>query len=318
MTKLPLAFVLTAISVAHCELDDPPKHDNPFLAGTAGLGGQSGSTGSTTSTGGTSGSGTPVTTGTSGSGTTGGTAGSGGSAGTGDTDAAIADVAADRGSICTGNALQFNGTGTYGTITRIVQDDFTLEAWIKTGATLTGTNFWEGNGLVYADVMATVNDFGSSILNGKFAFGVGNPDTTIQSTSVVNSGQWVHVAATRSKITGQIQVFVNGNAENMATPTQTQSLTAPMNITIGGNTINSRYYSGTMDELRIWSVVRTGAEIAQAMRQRLVGNETGLVGYWHFDEASGNTAADSSPTQANLALTGSPAFVPSDAPLTCP
>ncbi|HEX9297710.1 MAG TPA: LamG domain-containing protein [Polyangiaceae bacterium] len=320
MPKLPLAFALTAALWFGCTLEDPPKHHNPFLSGAVGgAGGQGGSAGST-ATGGASGSATvgTATSGGGGSTTTGGAAGSGGSSE--GTDAGSTDAASDRESICAGHALQFNGGGTYGTINRIVQDDFTFEAWIKTSVTspLAGSNFWEGYGLIYADVTSTVNDFGSSILNGKFAFGVGNPDTTIQSTSLVTSGQWIHVAATRRMSTGQIQVFVNGNAETTVTPAQTQSLTAPMAITIGGNTINSRYFGGTMDELRFWNVVRTGAEITEAMHQRLTGNEAGLVGYWHFDEASGSTAADSSPTKANLALTGAPAFVPSDAPLSCP
>src|SRR5439155_22926340 len=114
---------------------------------------------------------------------------------------------------CAGYALQFDGT-TFATVARPVQDDFTLEAWIKpSGASLTGTQFFQGNGLIYADIGGVADDFGTAILNNHFAFGVGNPDTTVQSTSDVTTGQWFHVAATRSATTGTIQVYVNGAFE---------------------------------------------------------------------------------------------------------
>src|SRR5439155_25251518 len=108
---------------------------------------------------------------------------------------------------------------------RVVQDDFTLEAWIQTSSSLAGTNFYQGNGLIYADVGGSANDFGAAILSDKFAFGVGNPDTTIVSTTTVTTGQWVHVAATRRRTTGEIQVIVNGQLESAMTVAQTASLT---------------------------------------------------------------------------------------------
>jgi hypothetical protein len=40
--------------------------------------------------------------------------------------------------------------------------------------------------------------------------------------------------------------------------------------------------------------VRTAAEIASTMNQRLTGKEPGLVGYCRFDEGSGLSAADAS------------------------
>jgi hypothetical protein len=51
------------------------------------------------------------------------------------------------------------------------------------------------------------------------------------------------------------------------------------------------------------------------MNQRLMGNEPGLVGYWRFDEGTGVQTADRSGRSNIGQLIGSPAWVPSDAPI---
>jgi hypothetical protein len=231
-----------------------------------------------------------------------------------DADAREADVDAGH---CAGFAFNFTGA-TYATLTRPVQDDFTLEAWVKTSSSLAGTLHYQGRALVHGDVVGNANDFGASILNSKFALGVGNPDTTVQGGTTVTTDQWIHIAATRQRSTGEIRIIVNGSLDGSLTPAQTNSLTAPSVLTLGGNTIDGRYFIGYVDELRIWNVVRTPAEISSTMNQRLNGSEPGLVSYFRFDEGSGTVAVDSSSRAVNATLTGSPAWVPSDAPICSP
>ena len=50
--------------------------------------------------------------------------------------------------------------------------------------------------------------------------------------------------------------------------------------------------TGLIDEVRIWGVARTQAEIRADMRRRLDGNESGLVAYWPLDEGGGETIYD--------------------------
>jgi hypothetical protein len=159
-------------------------------------------------------------------------------------------------------------------------------------------------------------------VNGKFAFGVGNPDTNVQSAGSITNGQWTHVAATRDMTTGDITVIINGVMDGTKTTTQKSSLTAPATITLGADTIDSHYFNGLIDELRLWNVVRTPADIMGTMHQRLTGNEPGLVGYYRFDEGTGTTAQDRSATHGNVTLTSTdagtpPTWVTSDAPV-CP
>ena len=296
--------------------------------GAAGSGGAGGSGGSSSGGGAGAGGATgPV----GGNGGVGGAGGRGGMAGTGGVGGAAGNGGrggggsggiggSGGGGPCGVNAIQFDGSATFATTPRRVQDDFTLEAWIRTSvASPTGTNFFQGVGLIYADVAFNANDFGMSILNNHIALGIGNPDTTVEGTTSVITGQWVHIATTRTRSTGLVSVIVNGVLDRSATAPNTGTLTSPTSITLGANAGDSIYYTGLIDEIRIWNVARSAATIAANMNRRLIGTEAGLVGYWRLDETTGNTALDASPSNSSAAFVGNPQHVPSTAPITiCP
>ena len=55
------------------------------------------------------------------------------------------------------------------------------------------------------------------------------------------------------------------------------------------------YFTGQIDEVRLWDRARTGAETRTDMELTpLAGNEPGLAGYSRFDEGRGTTARDQS------------------------
>lgn len=204
---------------------------------------------------------------------------------------------------CVQEPVQAFDGANFGTMTRLVQDDFTIEVWIKTAQSLAGTGAYVGNPILFADVPTVVaDDFGAGLLNDKFQMTVGNPDTPVRSTSNVTTDQWVHLAATRTRATGIVLVFVNGVLEGIGTG-NTNTLTASPSMTIGGRA-DRDFFAGQMSDLRIWSIVRTQAEILQNMHHRLEGNEVGLVGYYRLDDASGTQARfkDASPSQNHAAL----------------
>ena len=76
---------------------------------------------------------------------------------------------------------------------------------------------------------------------------------------------------------------------------------------------NSLFFNGLVDEVRLWNVVRTPAEIAADWNQALVGNEPGLVGYYKFDEGSGIAVIDSS-TGGNDGMLGALVTTGTDQP----
>jgi len=154
----------------------------------------------------------------------------------------------------------FDGIDDYFPVERSIQDSFTILAWIMTAVPGPGdatSLFYQGSGLIYADVPALVNDFGTAITGPYFAFGLGNPDTTIHSTDQVTSGEWVQVAAVRKLRTDQgdseMRIYVNGVLQETRVHKNPSPMNAPQLITVGGNTVNNLYYTGMIDEIAFFS-----------------------------------------------------------------
>src|SRR4029079_3883343 len=60
------------------------------------------------------------------------------------------------------------------------------------------------------------------------------------------------------------------------------------------------HWAGAIDDVRIWSVTRTAAQIDGNRLYTLAGNEPGLVAYYKFDATSGQTVVNSAATGAAL------------------
>jgi len=167
-----------------------------------------------------------------------------------------------------GGALEFDGDGDYVEMARIVQDDFTLMAWIKTdtpGLSLGGQGY-QGSGLIWSDVGGVANDFILAILGTKLSFFCGNPDTSVNSDKDVVTDDWVHVAATRSAQDQEIAIFIDGEQEKSVAHANSGSLNALDTIAIGGNVLDSRYYTGLVDDVQLYDNVLLQVEILSAMQ----------------------------------------------------
>ncbi len=64
------------------------------------------------------------------------------------------------------------------------------------------------------------------------------------------------------------------------------------------------YWCGNLDNVRIWNVARTDAEITQNYKLRLTGPTRGLVGAWTMDDATATTAPDTSGNHHDATLHG--------------
>ena len=164
-------------------------------------------------------------------------------------------------------AVQLNGSaGNYVTIPRSVSNDFTIAFWLKTTATGGSGQWFNGKGLVDGEMPGSANDFGISLMGTNAAFGVGNPDTTISTTSGISDGLWHHVTATRDAASGQMKLYLDGSLQTSTTgPTGTKA--AAPNLRIGAlqTLVAGSFLAGTMDDVQIFSRVFSAGEVPMLM-----------------------------------------------------
>jgi hypothetical protein len=200
-------------------------------------------------------------------------------------DGNVADAAAGQTGILTGGmfvadrfgaagkALQFNGTSDFATVPRPNSMDWTIAFWVRTTATGGTPQWYNGKGLVDGEVGGVTDDFGTALVGSKAAFGVGNPDITITSTTSINDGQWHHVAAARSAYTGLMQIYVDGQLQASAVGPFGPKISPP-NLRLGSiqTGASGGFLSGALDDVQIFNRVLTASEVATVMNQSLVLN----------------------------------------------
>jgi hypothetical protein len=161
-------------------------------------------------------------------------------------------------------SFTFNGTNQYASLTRPVQDDFTLSCWFQTNSTFGAAgSWWQGMGLVDGEVAGGANDFGLTIGAGKLMFGIGSPDQTLISPNSYNDGVWHYVVGTRNRSSGDVKLYADGNLVNSSTFTNVGSLTSPPNLTIGSLQTISSYYGGNISNVQVYNRVLTDNEVRQ-------------------------------------------------------
>ena len=161
----------------------------------------------------------------------------------------------------------FNGTDSYVELPRPVQDSFTLTAWINASvAGRAGAQAYEGSGIFWSDVAGVANDYVVAALGTKLSFFCGNPDTSVNSNGDIVTGKWVHIAAVRDTKARTISIYINGKLDNTVSHTNVAALNAQQVMAIGGNTLDARYFTGLMDEVKIYDAALTAAEIVNSMK----------------------------------------------------
>jgi len=167
-----------------------------------------------------------------------------------------------------------------------VTDTMTMEAWINREPSSQATQIIinkEGEYEVGLDSDGSL----------KWAFANTNPGWGWHDTGVVIPvNVWTHIAVTYDN--GTITSYVNGVAVETFAGSGTIGDAHPTkdSLRIGGRENNpaNQYFNGQISEAQVWNVVRTAGQIAGDLNGTLTGSETGLLGYWKFNENTGTTA----------------------------
>jgi hypothetical protein len=185
-------------------------------------------------------------------------------------------------------------------------------------------------------------DFGTYYVTGSttnhatldpFTGGAFNDDSKLDLGITSASDQWVHIAmvwdgtSLLTYVNGALKLTSKSTISGVTTLATGQSV-----LSIGCNPTNNppACFNGYLAEFRVWNVARAAADILANYKKPAVGNETGLVAYYKFDDAAGATTATDSVTAAgHSAHTGTlkadttahnPTFITPTAPvpLVCP
>lgn len=96
-------------------------------------------------------------------------------------------------------------------------------------------------------------------------------------------GQWHHIAVVVEAGVGQ-RIYVDGI--EVASGTMDHSDFDWDNIINIG--FSDNWYSGEIDNVRLWDVVRSPSEIQQDQTLHVIGSLPNLIGNWNFDESNGS------------------------------
>lgn len=192
------------------------------------------------------------------------------------------------------------------------RSDYTIEGWIKLTAEIS------------ADVIEFLhleNNTAKHVVYLQYDYNGGTRRLSFQQDRWIIAGanayhtvnlgtSWHHIALQKSGSTLQIvldgvAVGTTGGVDNSTGDTTTSNqVTLGAGRIIGSATI-LRPANCKMTGFRIWNVARTETQINNNKSVELVGNETGLVAYWPFDEIPSPSASASKSLSPSASLSPS-------------
>jgi len=143
-------------------------------------------------------------------------------------------------------------------------------------------------------------------------FNTDGGNDVVDSGISLNQNGWNHVAMTYDGST--LKLYVNGKLD-ATTNVSGNALQNTHPVKIGKEINIFTPFAGAIDDVRVWNNARTQAEIQNNLNATLNGNETGLVGYWNFNNDSGTTATDLTNNNNNGTLNNGASIVESNTSL---
>ncbi len=184
--------------------------------------------------------------------------------------------------------------------------DLTIEFWMKPPS----TGEWHilGKRGTCFDACQSCNYFMYGIVGASLIF---NSGACATNATGVAADRWTHVAVVADS--AGTRIYTNGNLAGQGLCTISGANAAP--FWIGGVTDCAARFQGDLDDVRLWNVARTPAQIQQNLDQIIDPATPGLIGIWRFEEAlDSQLVLDSTASGLNGTL-GGDALIASDDPL---
>lgn len=116
--------------------------------------------------------------------------------------------------------------------------------------------------------------------------------------AVISPDDWTHVAVTDDGTT--VRVYINGLLKHSNSTLTGRSFTSPLRIGSLQTAVGGSFHSfhGFIDEVRIWSVARTAAQIQRGLELPVAANSTGLSWYLPMDTVNFTSGLTVTPNAA--------------------
>lgn len=183
------------------------------------------------------------------------------------------------------NAIDFDGVDDKidcGTDTSIAIKGtaLTLEAWIY--PTAWKTNAYDGN--VICKEYNTSN-YGYMLRvgdGGKLNFAIGDGTwREITTGKILSLNTWQHIAGTYDGT--KMRVYLNGSAVDSLSVAINIAASTTTPLTLGAHSSYTRFYQGTIDEVRVWSLCRSQSQLLNGMNDEICAKTKGLRAYYKFN-----------------------------------
>jgi hypothetical protein len=133
-------------------------------------------------------------------------------------------------------------------------------------------------------------------------------DAWLDSDVQLPIGQWNHIALAVDGGAFQAYLYLNGRMVDSTDYNYFTGDGSGTQFQLGIGTVDSLLFTGKLDQVRIWGVKRSSAEIKAGMYGAVSASDPNLIAYYELNEASGAVAANSASTSGiDLTLYGSPA-----------
>ncbi|MHA2425834.1 MAG: LamG domain-containing protein, partial [Candidatus Thorarchaeota archaeon] len=160
--------------------------------------------------------------------------------------------------------------------------EISIEAWVKPNS-FTNAHFiskWKEGAATFGTFIVTFNDSGNPRFLLSSDGGVGAP--SIASPDTVSLNTWHHIVAT-AKGNDYMRLYVNGELKVTNDTIDFNPYDSDSIITIGARPSGSRYFNGTVDQVRIYNRTLSAEQVLALYNNRtdlLVSQETAIGDVW--------------------------------------
>jgi hypothetical protein len=156
----------------------------------------------------------------------------------------------------------------------------TIEAWVKPVTTSTGTNNVVAHGFHQSNPAAEVY---LRTHNGAYQVGSWNGTDHVAAAPIPpeDIGSWVHLAGVYN---GSAWELYRNGVLLATTVDPVGAIQVPAAWAVGTNAAgDGRFFTGDIDDIRIWNRTLSQQEIVNGMNTRLTGTEPGLAAYLYMN-----------------------------------